>query len=670
MTRDRPGSMRLLALALLSAAGLLVAGLVTTVRGARAAEERALGEADRAALFAAQAVARRMQERPFLEVQPEELRFAIVDGALVVPAALDWLESPPIETPELDLPWPALQALREAETASRVHDASRAQAASERAAHESEGAATRARDWLRLALAWSAEHRGDETARDAWLDAIEGGAPLRNVIAGVLLLSNCAHRVPPAWAVDAFPKLTAERARAVVARLHEEAAPGELVARLAVDAARAGRWRATLQLAQPRVRELAGLARSELGEAGERALLAYAPDPSAAASGIGVVWPEEDALAVAQELLATLERSEDEPPDRTPLLASWRGADAVGPARVTPHLAIAPDPAALERGFVERYGPALLLGGVMLACGCGLLLALRAIRREALATQARADFLTLVTHELKTPLASIRLFAEMLVEGRVASDAKRDEYHRLLASESERLSALIENVLDLGRLERGERALDRRVQPLGDVVRDVVERFRPVAASAGMELELELGIEGGESCERLLADVDRGAIAQALLNLLDNARKYAVDGKRIVVTLATEPAEGGHWSARLTVRDFGPGVPAAEREAIFERFRRGDRQKDGSIAGLGLGLHLARTLVRAHGGELRCEEPTAVASDGCNGEASVPQASVPGSGAEFVMTLPFVECVVAEDREPADVLERTMERAPDPEAKT
>jgi signal transduction histidine kinase len=158
--------------------------------------------------------------------------------------------------------------------------------------------------------------------------------------------------------------------------------------------------------------------------------------------------------------------------------------------------------------------------------------------------------------------------------------------------EAARLRALIANVLDLGRAERGERAWDRRPLDLGALVAEVIAPFRLAARREGIELEAETSPHE--------AVADRDAIAQALLNVLDNARKYAALGKRIAVR-----QRGG----RVEVRDYGPGVPDRERERIFEKLRRGRAQQDGHVPGLGLGLHLAREIARAHGGSLRHEPP-------------------------------------------------------------
>ena len=133
-------------------------------------------------------------------------------------------------------------------------------------------------------------------------------------------------------------------------------------------------------------------------------------------------------------------------------------------------------------------------------------------------------------------------------------------------------------------------------------------------------MEIELGLEAGDT----EVNVDCGAFVQALLNVMENARKYAKSGGRLVIDSTT--CNGQY---QLGVRDFGPGIPETEREAIFQRFQRGADQRDGSIAGVGLGLYLARAILRAHGGDLSCE---AVEGD--------------GGGAQFRFTLP-----VAKERE-------------------
>lgn len=231
--------------------------------------------------------------------------------------------------------------------------------------------------------------------------------------------------------------------------------------------------------------------------------------------------------------------------------------------------------------------------GLLVAFGAALWFQFRAARREAAAVQAQAEFLTTVTHELKTPLASIRLLGEMLLEGR--AKGREGDYYRMLAGEAGRLSMLIENVLDLGRLERGERVYDLRPVDVGDVVRETVELLAPLAP--------DLRFRGPES--PLWAHLDRAALVQALVCVLDNARKYGVAPVEVVV--GDDPDDAGRFA--IDVRDHGAGVPEAERERIFARFVRGAAHAHGSTPGVGIGLYLARTIVRRLGGELRCIAP-------------------------------------------------------------
>lgn len=202
----------------------------------------------------------------------------------------------------------------------------------------------------------------------------------------------------------------------------------------------------------------------------------------------------------------------------------------------------------------------------------------------------------MVTHELKTPLAGIRLLAEMLESGRVRDEAKAQEYFARISGESTRLSTLIENVLDLGRLERGERSYRFERVDLAQLVRDVIDAFEPLLHRDSMRIDF---VRDGEASESMV-DLDRHAITQALINVLDNARKYAATGERIAVRVD---------GTTLRVRDFGCGVPLAQREVIFSRFERGPAQRDGSIPGVGIGLHLARSIVEAHGASLTVEDP-------------------------------------------------------------
>jgi signal transduction histidine kinase len=206
--------------------------------------------------------------------------------------------------------------------------------------------------------------------------------------------------------------------------------------------------------------------------------------------------------------------------------------------------------------------------------------------------EQRSNFVAAVTHELKTPLTAIRMYGEMLRDGMVPSEAKRDEYHRHITAESERLSRLVDNVLELSRLEKGTRRARLERGDVGAVCRDVAALVGPHVEGAGLALRLDL--EPNLPAVRF----DHDALKQVLLNLVDNAVKYAngVDAKEIVLgcRLAGE-------GLRLTVRDRGPGVPAVHLRRIFEPFYRGENELTRRSKGTGIGLALVRGLAHEMG---------------------------------------------------------------------
>lgn len=233
----------------------------------------------------------------------------------------------------------------------------------------------------------------------------------------------------------------------------------------------------------------------------------------------------------------------------------------------------------------------------------------RATARERDAMAAQTEFLTNVTHELKTPLASIRLLGEMLAEGR--AKGREHDYHAMLVAESARLSTLVENVLDLGRTERGERALAVRDFDLAEATREAVRLLEPLLMQHGRSI----AVATTSTDVAAMARGDRDAAAQALIAVLDNARKYGAGSVDVAIT-----ADNSH--VRVEVRDHGEGVDEDERERIFERFVRGTRHRHGSTPGAGIGLYLARSVLRQLGGDLVASAPD------------------DGIGARFVLTLP------------------------------
>jgi signal transduction histidine kinase len=201
--------------------------------------------------------------------------------------------------------------------------------------------------------------------------------------------------------------------------------------------------------------------------------------------------------------------------------------------------------------------------------------------------ERRGNFVAAVTHELKTPLTSIRMYAEMLRDGLVPNDAKRDEYYGTITDESERLSRLIDNVLEFSRLERGTREMNLHVGAIGPLLEESVERLRAHARSEGFELESEIDPD--------LPPIryDRDALLQVIYNLVDNAMKYAAAAPSRRIRLEAHKWDDG---VELAVRDFGPGVPKRHLGHVFEPFYRGQDELTRETKGTGIGLALVKEL--------------------------------------------------------------------------
>ncbi|MEJ0001512.1 MAG: HAMP domain-containing sensor histidine kinase [Verrucomicrobiota bacterium] len=217
------------------------------------------------------------------------------------------------------------------------------------------------------------------------------------------------------------------------------------------------------------------------------------------------------------------------------------------------------------------------------------------VRRQMRLAQQKTDFVSNVSHELKTPLTSIRMFADLLAEKRVPDEARQSAYLRIIAAEAARLTRLINNVLDFARLERGAPPGEHRDGDLVDAVRDVVETCAPHLETGEIALRCEV------EAEPLPIHGDRDALAQIILNLLSNAEKYG--GSDILVRVRRQETPGGALGC-VDVLDRGPGIPAAAVKTIFEPFQRLDDSLASGIPGTGLGLTLARRMARAHGGDV------------------------------------------------------------------
>ncbi len=223
----------------------------------------------------------------------------------------------------------------------------------------------------------------------------------------------------------------------------------------------------------------------------------------------------------------------------------------------------------------------------------GALFMLRSLKRASDLSQLQLDFLSKVSHELKTPLTGIRMFTDTLAESRPLSDEQRSHCLRMLQNETGRLDGMITRLLDFGRMEAGRMTYDRRPESVAAVVESALQAFEPTRLRDGVRLQTSLSPD----LPGIVAD--RAMLSQALLNLLQNAAKYGGVDKEIELECR---ADGRR--VRLAVTDNGPGVPRRERNRIFERFYRMDDRLSRDQEGSGLGLAIVRHVAQAHGGRV------------------------------------------------------------------
>jgi signal transduction histidine kinase len=279
-------------------------------------------------------------------------------------------------------------------------------------------------------------------------------------------------------------------------------------------------------------------------------------------------------------------------------------------------LRIDSSPAFHQGSALLVYLPAL----AFLACALGLAVAgfvflYRTARRDLRLAQLKSDFVSNVSHEMKTPLSLVRMFGEMLSLGYERDEEERRRYHQLIVQESQRLGLLVDNVLDFAAIEKGRRRFDRAELDLSEVADEVLAAYREQLTAEGFALELELQRPGPR------VSADRDALKQVLLNLLSNAMKYSREERRVAVSVRREGGE-----AVLAVADRGIGIDPAEHQRIFEQFYRVESGLTRETRGAGLGLSLVRSIVEAHGGR--------VSVDSTPGKGSVFSVRLPLSGAE------------------------------------
>jgi len=241
--------------------------------------------------------------------------------------------------------------------------------------------------------------------------------------------------------------------------------------------------------------------------------------------------------------------------------------------------------------------------------GGGAVLVLHDITRLRRLEAVRKDFVASASHELRTPLASIKAFAETLRTGGIEDAAHRMEFVEIIEKDAQRMTRLVDDLLDLSAIESGRRAPKLEQVLLSEALEEVSVSLRPLADRGGVRLDLRVprGLE---------IRADRDQLKQVLTNLMDNAVKFNKEGGEVAVCAAAEA--GG---VRVSVRDTGTGIPADGLPRIFERFYRVDKARSRELGGTGLGLSIVKHIVEAHGGSVAVE-------------------SEPGKGSTFHFTLP------------------------------
>lgn len=252
----------------------------------------------------------------------------------------------------------------------------------------------------------------------------------------------------------------------------------------------------------------------------------------------------------------------------------------------------------------------LILGSAVVALA-GFVSAYRGFHQQLRLGEMKSNFVSSVSHELRAPIASMRLLAESLQRGKVPDESKRTEYYGFLVQESRRLSSLIENILDFSRIEQGRKKYQFEPTDLDFLVEQTVKLMQPSATERGVELKLQKAESGGNGavyCDGL-------AVQQALINLIDNAVKHSPRGGVVMIGLEREAGRFKLW-----VEDQGSGIPAEEHERIFERFYRRGSELRRETQGIGIGLSIVKHTVEAHGGRVVLR-------------------SAPGEGSRFTMDL-------------------------------
>ena len=248
---------------------------------------------------------------------------------------------------------------------------------------------------------------------------------------------------------------------------------------------------------------------------------------------------------------------------------------------------------------------------IVLILGFGLFLILNTVNNEIKLSKLKSQFITTVSHEFKSPLASIRQMAEMLDQERVPTKERKQKYYQGILQQSERLSHLIENILNYSKMEDRQKIFQFQKADIVPLVKDAVSSFENFLSAKGYEFEFSKNGEIPEFC------FDKEAIEQVLHNLLDNACKYSENSKKIEVTLKKLNEE-----VSISIKDYGVGIKKEDHDKIFSRFYRVGDELTQKVKGSGIGLTIVKQIIDAHNGKVIVE-------------------SKPGQGSTFNVVLPI-----------------------------
>ena len=233
---------------------------------------------------------------------------------------------------------------------------------------------------------------------------------------------------------------------------------------------------------------------------------------------------------------------------------------------------------------------------VLLFLVLGIALTLRATDREARLAQAKSNFVSNVSHELKTPLSLISLFSEILALGRVNNEEKKSEYYKIILHESRRLHKTINNILDFSKIEAGRKRYEFVESDMAEVIENVLSSYRYQIVNSGFDVQTKI------QPDLPPVSIDRDAMAQAISNLVDNAIKYSDDVKQLSIKTETRGSD-----LSIEIADRGIGIPRAEHAKVFEKFYRVGNGLVHDVKGSGLGLSLVKHIVEAHKGTISVE---------------------------------------------------------------